>query len=115
MLNNNSDVLVLVGQAEAQIRALGYPPRVLAAACRAMLLREDGVECPEFIGYWAPSILASMTTPLTVDECAYAMADLAGKRGVEVLSIDDKELAPLVAAEALSKMEQVVEESGVLA
>lgn len=43
------------------------------------------------------------------------MADLAGKRGVEVLSIDDKELAPLVAAEALSKMEQVVEESGVTA
>ena len=78
---SNSDVLALVGQAEAQIRALGYPPRVLTAACRAMLLREDGVECPEFIGYWAPSILAAMTTPLTVDECAYAMADLAGKPG----------------------------------
>lgn len=113
-MKENNDILATVEQAEAQIRALGYAPKILAAACRTLLLREDGIECPEFIGYWAPSILAKLAVPLTVDECAYAMAELTEKQGVEVLSIDDKELAPMVAAAALSKMEQVVEESGVL-
>lgn len=113
MLKDNSDVLDLVSQAEARILALDYPSKILVAACRAIQLREDGVECPEFIGYRVPSVIAAMNTPLTTDECMYAMADLAKMHGVEVLSIDDEDLASMVTAEALSKMEQVIAESGV--
>ena len=113
MLNDNSDVLDLVSQVEAQILALDYPSKILVAACRAILLREDGVECPEFIGCRAPSIMAAMNTPLTMDECMYAMADLAKKHGVEVLSISNLDLASMVEVEALSKKRQIVVESKV--
>lgn len=113
MLKDNSDVLDLVGQVEARILALDYPAKILVAACRAILLREDGVNCPELIGCRAPSVMAAMNTPLTMDECMYTMADLAKKHGAEVLSITDLSLASMVEVEALSKMRQIVVESKV--
>lgn len=112
----DKDFLEQTKQAGAQIRALGFQPDVLRAACHALLLENDGVECPELISCIAPSVLSEMSTPLTVDECAYALSELAEKSGALLLLFtEDKELAPLVAAKALTKMKQVVEESGVTA
>lgn len=110
----DKDFLKQTRQAGDQIRALGYPPKILMAACRALLLEDDGVEYPELISCIAPSVLATMSTPLTVDECAYALSDLAAKHDFNVLlSIEDKELGSMAAAEALTKMKQIVDESGV--
>lgn len=113
MLNDNSDVLDLVSQVEAQILALDYPSKILVAACRCHTATGRWCRVPELIGCRAPSIMAAMNTPLTMDECMYAMADLAKKHGVEVLSISDLDLASMVEVEALSKMRQIVVESKV--
>lgn len=112
----DKDFLEQTKQAAAQIRSLGFQPDVLMAACRALLLENDGVECPELISCLAPSVLSEMSTPLTVDECTYALSELAEESGALLLLFtENRELAPMVAAKALSKMKQVVEESGVTA
>lgn len=110
----DKDFLEQTRQAGDQIRALDYPHKVLLAACRAILLEEDGVDYPDFISCIAPSVLGTMSTPLTVDECAYALSDLASKHDITLLLYaEDKELGSMAAAEALTKMKQIVDESGV--